>query len=179
MHRLAEQKPEAREAQIVRARRVMMLGDHRDAITRLEPLLRNGALASDYALMGEAVAGLQGEAAARLWFVKAAMAPRDPTTGADGRFHFTRDGWARVIREYMQHGRLAPPPLEEALTLSPEEIGMLAAPRLETDVRDTDEIDDLPDVAAETPADKPPPVPLQLIDGRPEAASAKVAGTAS
>lgn len=175
MHRLAEQKPDAREAQIARARRVLMLGDCRDAISRLEPLLKSGAVAGEYALMGEAVAGLQGEAAARPWFVRAAIAPRDPTTGADGRFHFTRDGWARVIREYMQHGRLAPPPLEEAVGLSADELRLLSAPAALDEVQETENAVEAQGV--DQPEEETAPAALQLIDGRVDASVPKYVGS--
>lgn len=134
MQRLAEQAPEARDAKLQLARRHLLLGEFAKARASLEPLLEEAAFADECAMMAEAVAGAPENAgAARLWLRRAAAAPRDPAPGADGEFHFTRDGWARLVREYMEHARLAPPPLEEAPSgVSPEEIKRLAAPPAET-----------------------------------------------
>lgn len=133
MKRFAERQPGAREAKLLLARRAALLGDHVEAIAILEPLLIERASAHDCALMAEAVAGAyadrDGEALARPWLKRAANAPRDPLPGAEGSFHFTREGWARIVREYMEHARLAPPPLEDAPPgLSQDELKLLTAP---------------------------------------------------
>ena len=48
--------------------------------------------------------------------------------GADGEFHLTREGWARLVREYMDYARLSPPPIEEAgEVLSADEVRLLLA----------------------------------------------------
>lgn len=79
--------------------------------------------------MADMMGAAYGEAAARPWLERAAMAPRDPNPGADGDYTLTRTGWAVVVREYMEHGRLAPPPLEGlARGLASEEFQLLAAP---------------------------------------------------
>ena len=129
LKKLADRQPAAREAKLNFAYRHILLGEHEKAIAILEPLLMEKATAREAAAMAEAVAGAHGPEAATIWLEKAASAPRDPSPGADGNFHFTRDGWARLVREYMVHGRLAPPPLEDAprgLTL--DEIKVLAPP---------------------------------------------------
>ncbi|MEO0878166.1 MAG: heme biosynthesis HemY N-terminal domain-containing protein [Pseudomonadota bacterium] len=129
MKTLADRRPTAREAKLIYARRHTMLGDYGDAIALLEPLLMEQATAREAAAMAEAVAGEHGADAAKIWLEKAAAAPRDPSPGADGEFHFTREGWARLIREYMEHERLAPPPLENAPRgLSLDELKQLAPP---------------------------------------------------
>lgn len=133
MLRLAERNPGAREARLVLARRAALTGEHAAAIAMLEPLLIEEARARDCALMAEAVAGAfgaeGGEALARPWLRRAAIAPRDPLPGAEGGFHFTREGWARLVRDYMEHARLAPLAIETAPPgLSREELKLLTAP---------------------------------------------------
>lgn len=129
LQKLAEKNSDALEAALVEARAANLLGDHAAAMTRLEPLITAGPNAHAYALMATAAAGLHGEEAARDWLERAAAAPRDPRPGADGKFHFTRAGWARLVREFMEHGRLAPPPLEDAgEAISADELRLLTAP---------------------------------------------------
>lgn len=167
MKRLAERQPGARETQLLLARRAVLLGDHAEAIAILEPLLIERASARDCALMAEAVAGAYpdqtDEALARPWLKRAANAPRDPLPGAEGSFHFTREGWARLVREYMEHGRLAPPPLEDAPPgLSRDELKLLTAPA----------IVDAPTVETPDMTATPPPAmtePDPVIDEKTEA----------
>ncbi|MBB5517565.1 heme biosynthesis HemY N-terminal domain-containing protein [Amphiplicatus metriothermophilus] len=129
LKRFAEHRPDAREAKLALARRHILLGEHDAAAALLEPLLRESATARECALMAEAAAGAGEEAAARSWLARAAAAPRDAVPGADGAFHLTREGWARLVREYMEHGRLAPAPLEGPPPgLSEDEIKRLAPP---------------------------------------------------
>jgi len=129
LQRIIDRAPASREAKIAEARRHIVLADHKAAIDAIEPVLIETATARECAIMAEAVGGAFGEAAARPWLKRAAAAPRDPGPGADGFFHYTREGWARLVREYMDYGRLSPPPLEQApLGISPEEIKLLLAP---------------------------------------------------
>ncbi|MFQ5564348.1 MAG: heme biosynthesis protein HemY [Parvularculaceae bacterium] len=129
--RLAGKAPESREAKLLKARRHVLLGEWTAAATLLEPLLADRPTAREFAAMAAAMAGAYGEAAARAWFERAADAPRDPAPGADGEFHLTREGWARLVREFMEQERLAPPPLEDAPAgLSIDEIKLLTAPPL-------------------------------------------------
>ncbi len=132
MRRLADRRPDSREARLVDARRLTLLGRFEDAMTVLEPLLLESAGSREYALMAEAVAGARGqagEAQARAFLKRAAAAPRDPTPGADGNFHFSREGWARLVREYMDFERLAPPPLDAAPKgVTQEELRVIAPP---------------------------------------------------
>ncbi len=163
MRRLADRQPAAREAKLLLARRAALLGEHIEAIAILEPLLIERASARDCALMAEAVAGAysghEGEALARPWLKRAANALRDPLPGADGSFHFTREGWARIVREYMEHARLAPPPLEDAPPgLSHAELKLLTAP-----------------ASAEPPAAEHPEQP-EALEGQPAAAQPDIVG---
>lgn len=137
MLRLAGRQPEAREAKLQKARRHLLLSEFAAARGVLEPLLEEAAYSDECAMMAEAAAGerasLDGKpesaSAARQWLQRAASAPRNPVPGADGAFHFTRDGWACLVREYMEHGRLAPPPLEEGPSgVSADELKRLAGP---------------------------------------------------
>ncbi|MEM9169836.1 MAG: heme biosynthesis HemY N-terminal domain-containing protein [Pseudomonadota bacterium] len=132
--KLAGRHPTDRDAKYVLARRHILLKEYAEAAAILEPLLMDKVRARDAAAMGEATAGAHGEEAARKWFETAADAPRDPTPGADGSFHFTKEGWARLVREYMHNQRFAPPPLEDAPRgLSRDEIKLLAPARLSPD----------------------------------------------
>lgn len=140
LRRIAARRPTARAAKRAEARAALILGEHKEAISILEPLLLETASPADFALMAEAAAagksGAEADAAARPWLLRAAAARRDPTPGADGEFHFTREGWARLVKEFMEHGRLAPPPLEEAPPgLSEDDRLLLAAPAVVEDAR--------------------------------------------
>ncbi len=104
-------------------------GDHKAALEAMAPLLTQSAPAHDCAFMARVTGAAYGEAASRPWLERAAGAARDPDPGVDGVYDLTREGWATLVREYMDHGRLAPPPLEGvALGLPTEEIKRLAAP---------------------------------------------------
>lgn len=129
LHHLATKNPEAQEARLAEAKAHILLGEWASAIAKLEPSMMNAPTALEYTVMADAVAGLKGKEEGRIWLERAAAAPRNPLPGADGAFHFTRDGWARLVREYMDHARLAPPPLEEAEdAVTAEEIRLLTAP---------------------------------------------------
>ena len=129
LKKLAAKNPDTDEAALLRARAANLTGDYETAMTTLEPLLTAAPNAHAYALMATAATHLHGAEAGRGWLERAAAAPRDPRPGADGAFHFTRAGWARLVREYMEHGRLSPPPLEDAgEAISAEELRLLTAP---------------------------------------------------
>lgn len=130
LRKLAARNPSAREASLAQAQAHILKQDYASAIATLEPLLERSASARDCSLMAEAVGGAHGEAAARPWLQRAASALRDPTPGADGRFRFTREGWAQLIRSYMEDERLGPDPVEgPPAGLEASEIRLLAAPR--------------------------------------------------
>lgn len=138
LKRIADRRPAARESKVAYARAALIMGDFKEAIAILEPLLLETATSGDFALMADAVAGgkegREADAAARPWLERAAAARQDPTPGADGEFHFTREGWARLVREFMEYGRLAPPPLEDAPPgLSEDDRRLLAAPPIVVD----------------------------------------------
>lgn len=132
MKRIADRRPSAHEAKLAFVKRSIILGSFEEAKNLLEPLLQKAARADECALMAEAVGGDEGpeaSAASRRWLALAAKGRNDSPPGADGEFHLTRDGWARLVREFMNHTRLAPPPLEAAAPgISPDEIKLLAAP---------------------------------------------------
>ncbi len=127
--RLAAKAPERDESQLLKAQQHILLEEWESARSLLEPLLQRNPTARAFTAMAETMRGLHGEEQARPWFAKAAAAPLEPVPGADGEFHFTTDGWRRLIVEYGDHDRLAPPPLEEISgALSGEEIRLLTAP---------------------------------------------------
>ena len=129
LKKIADRKPTARDAKLNYARRHILLEEYEEAIAVLEPLLMEKATAREYSVMAEAVTNAHGNEAAKPWLESAANAPRDPAIGSDGSFNLTRNGWARLTREYMQHARLAPPPLEDAPRgLSLDELKLLAPP---------------------------------------------------
>ena len=121
------------EARLVLAEAHLLLDENEEAITTLEPLLRGQPTARTFSLMAEAVEAARGKAAAEPWLERAADAPRDPVPGADGSFSLTTEGWQRLVLEYGEHGRLAPPPLEQVETAVPEEelLRLMAPPRPE------------------------------------------------
>lgn len=129
LKKLASKNPRAHEAALLEARAANLVGAYESAIAKLEPLIVSEPNAHAYALIATAATQLHGEEAGRGWLERAAAAPRDPRPGAEGTFHFTRDGWAKLVREYMEHGRLGPPPLENAgEAISAEELRLLTAP---------------------------------------------------
>ncbi|MEM9233103.1 MAG: heme biosynthesis HemY N-terminal domain-containing protein, partial [Pseudomonadota bacterium] len=133
LQKLANKKPDTDESQILLAEQENALGQHAEARDRLEPLLTKTPRARTFAAMAAAMRGLYGDQAAQAWQDRAAASPLDPVPGADGDFHFTTDGWRRLIREYGDHGRMAPPPLEELRTsLTVDEVRLLLAPPIAT-----------------------------------------------
>lgn len=127
--KLAEKNPAADEAALLKARAATLLEDWQGAVDALEAHVTKTASPAAFSLMAKAAAGLKGETAAQIWYEHAASAPRDPRPGADGAFHLTREGWARLIREFMDYSRLSPPPIEEAMEgVSSEEVRLLLAP---------------------------------------------------
>ncbi len=129
LKKLAAKNPDTDEAALLKAHAANLVGDYEAAMASLEPLITAAPNAHAYALIATAATALHGEEAGRGWLERAAATPRDPRPGADGAFHFTRAGWARLVREYMDHGRLGPPPLEDpGEAISAEELRLLTAP---------------------------------------------------
>jgi HemY protein len=157
LRKLAAKNPSCREAKLLQARADNLLGEWTSAIKALEPLLTDAPTALEYSLMASAVAGLGGKDEARIWLERAAAAPRDPRPGAEGEFHFTREGWARLVRDYMDFARLAPPPLEDiAAGVSAEEIRLLTAPKAPAPMPDTPPVqDENEEITQENSASKP------------------------
>lgn len=128
LKKMADKAPGTDESLLVIAEQDIALGEFEAARVALEPLFTRAPRARAFSAMGRAMEGLFGREAAQVWYDRAAAAPLDPVPGADGVFHFTRDGWQRLIREFGDHGRLAPPPLEELQTgLSLDEVKLLTA----------------------------------------------------
>ena len=149
LRKLADKNNASREAILLKARADNLTGNWAGTISQLEPLLAQAPTAAEFSLIADAMAGREGDDAARVWLERAARAPRDPRPGADGEFLFTREGWAQMVREYMEHQRLAPPPLEEiSFGMSADEIKLLAAPPI---------VDAAPD--EEPPSVEAPPFP--------------------
>lgn len=132
LERLASKNPETREAGLVRARACLARGDADAAAALLEQGLKSSATARALRMMASAEEARSGAAAAGAWLARAAAAPRDPSFGADEFRRITGEGWRRLIREYMDHGRLAPPPLEAPPPgLTDADFSPVAAPALE------------------------------------------------
>lgn len=128
LDRLAEKNPESREAMLLSAKASLARGDAGAAARILADMLKASAEARSLFLMAEAQSALNGEAAARLWLSRAALAPRDDEPSADAFFRINADGWRRLIRDYIDHGRLAPPPLEAPPSgLAEEDLARAAA----------------------------------------------------
>lgn len=149
LRKLAARNEIAHEAALLEARAHNLEGKWREATEALEPALAGSPGPAAFSLMAAAAAGLYGEDAARPWLERAANAPRDPRPGAEGEFHFTREGWARLVREYMENARLAPPPLEEAGhgAMTVDEVRIMLAPPVK----------DAPGMEDETPAGEAAP----------------------
>ena len=186
LKKLAAKNPDADEAALLEARAANLLEDYEGAIAKLERLLTETPNAHAYSLLATAAAKLHGEEAGRGWLERAADAPRDPRPGAEGAFHFTRPGWAQLVREYMEHGRLSPPPLESGgEAMSTEELRLLTAPPAPAapDIEPTVEAAPTPaapeDEAVDTLADEKPEDPEERViegdeDGERAAAAARL-----
>lgn len=112
LDRLAARNPDHGEALLARARAAMLRGDAALAAATIGETLRSSAPARALSMMAAAQGALHGDGAARVWLERAAAAPRDASPGADEFFRITGEGWRRIIHDYLDHGRLAPPPLE-------------------------------------------------------------------
>ena len=150
LNRLAAKNPEAFEATLLKGRSLMEAGSYQEAVDTLEAVLVERPTARVYSLVAKAIEGRDGADAARGWYAKAASAPRDPRPGADGVFQFTKEGWARLIREFMDNNRLAHDPLEVAPpSLEREEVRVLIAPPVIEEPVDVEEV-------TEQSVDEPP-----------------------
>jgi len=112
LDRLADKNPDSREAALLRAKAALMRGEAGVAAELLEATLRTAASPRALLLMATAQSAMKGEAAARSWLERAALSQENDGPSADAFFRITGDGWRRLIREYRDHGRISPPPLE-------------------------------------------------------------------
>lgn len=112
LERLADYNPHSREAELLRAKAALMRGDAGAAVEMLAATLRTSTSARALLMMASAQSAVKGEAAARSWLERAAAARDNDGPSADAFFRITGEGWRRLIREYRDHGRLSPPPLE-------------------------------------------------------------------
>lgn len=122
---LAARAPDAPASVFARAAARLADRDYAGVAGILEPLLKTRATARACALMAEAVAGAGSsvsDQSARDWLKRAAAAPRDFEPSGESGFDLARTGWARLIREYAEFGRLAPPALETSDRGVPEEL---------------------------------------------------------
>jgi len=129
LSRLAEQNPDDQQSRHLDAEVAIAQGNYNKARDILQPLFSRRPTVRTFTLMAQAMKAQYGEEAAEPWLEKAAHAPAEPGPGADGTFHFTTDGWRRLVMEFGDHHRLSPPPLEEVTAaMSQDEVLMLAAP---------------------------------------------------
>ncbi|MGV6819041.1 MAG: heme biosynthesis HemY N-terminal domain-containing protein [Parvularcula sp.] len=171
LRRLADQAPEAEDSILLQAEQDIEAEEFDAARIKLEPLLTKAPRARTFAAMAAAMRGLYGPDAGQFWLDRAAAAPLESVPGADGVFHFTRDGWLGILREYGDHGRLAPPPLEEIHTgISYDDLRLLTAPP-EEPATDTAETSDEANAEAATDAqsDNEAEDESDADDGSPEA----------
>ncbi|MEL6112939.1 MAG: heme biosynthesis HemY N-terminal domain-containing protein [Pseudomonadota bacterium] len=140
LDKLAKGNPDSHEGKFIAAQREAILENWDAARDQLEALIVAQPMAREFTAMAEAMGNAHGADAAQPWLQRAATAPRNPEPGADGAFNFTRAGWARLVREFIDHGRLAPPPLEDRpAALTREEIRLIAAPTASPESASTEE----------------------------------------
>lgn len=153
--KLAARVPEREESKLLIAEQHILLEEWTDAQAILDALLRHHPNARTFSAMAATMRGLYGEEQARPWLAKAAAAPLEPVPGVEGEFHFTTDGWRRLVHEFGDFGRLAPPPLEDVSTaLSGEEILLLTAPPPEPEEEDAATVDEgVSDLKDDVPLD--------------------------
>lgn len=148
LDRLADNNRDCREALLLRAKAMLARGDATAAAGLLTQELKTSASARALSLMATAQLALKGDTAARLWLERAAAAPRDDELSADAFFRITGEGWRRLIGDYMDHGRLAPPPLEapppglaEELSIAPPEPPPAVEEAVESEALAADSLD--------------------------------------
>ncbi|MCB2112314.1 MAG: heme biosynthesis HemY N-terminal domain-containing protein [Parvularculaceae bacterium] len=110
--RLAAKNSDAPEAAFARARAALLRGDAGAARDELGPLVSARASPRYLHAMALAQEALNGPAAARAWLDLAASAPREAMLGAQDFKRITREGWSRLVLEYMETGRLLPAPID-------------------------------------------------------------------
>ncbi|MGV6801994.1 MAG: heme biosynthesis HemY N-terminal domain-containing protein [bacterium] len=126
---LAALAPHRHESKLLMAEQHIALKEYDTARDILEGLMEEGPTARTFKAMAAAMAGLYGAERAQPWLEMAANAPLEAVPGAEGYFHFTSDGWRRLVSEYGDHERLAPPPLEAYDShLTRDEVKLLTAP---------------------------------------------------
>lgn len=150
--KLTERNPDHPESKLLLAQVQLEGGDAAAAQATLEPLLTGRPNRRVLALMEEITEARYGAAAAAEWKLRAAKAPAEVIPGADGTFHYTTEGWRRLIREFSEHARLAPPPLEvETPEIGADEVrALLMPPAPEEPITET--------VVAEVDEETPPAI---------------------
>ncbi len=119
--KLAARNPASIEASLQRAKARLLGGDAAGAARLLEDALKISATARPLSMMAAAQRALGGEEAARVWLERASEAPRDDEPSAGRFFDMSPDSWRRLIRLYIDEGRLAPAPIEGAAPGLPDE----------------------------------------------------------
>ncbi|NRA31377.1 MAG: tetratricopeptide repeat protein [Parvularculaceae bacterium] len=132
--KLTEKNPDHPESRLLLAQVQLEGGDAAAAQETLEPLLTGRPQRRVLSLMAEITESRYGPTEAKKWKQRAASAPLDIIPGMDGVFHYTTEGWRRLIQEFSEFERLAPPPLEiETPELGSDEVKALLAPPPEPD----------------------------------------------
>lgn len=112
LDRLTAKNSAAREATLARAEAALIRGDAGSAAEALAAILKSSPSARSMLLMAKAQAALGNSAAERAFLERAAIAPREPEPSTDAYFRVTAEGWRRLVRDYMESGRIAPPPID-------------------------------------------------------------------
>lgn len=150
--KLTEKNPDHPESILLLAQVQLEGGEPAAAQTSLEPLLTGRPQRRVLALMAEITEARYGLDESQKWKQRAASAPLDIIPGMDGVFHYTTEGWRRLVQEFSEFERLAPPPLEiETPELGSDEVKALLAPPPEPEPQDLPEAE--PEDAVETPAE--------------------------
>lgn len=127
--KLAERQPDHPESKLLLAEVQLEGGDAAAAQATVEPLLTGRPNRRTLELMARITEARFGAEAASRWRQRAGAAPTELIPGADGIFHYTTEGWRRLVREFSENARLAPPPLEiETPEIPADEIRALLAP---------------------------------------------------
>lgn len=131
--KLSERVPDHPESRLLLAEVQLEGGDAEAAQETLEPLLSGRPQRRMLDLMARIAEARYGLAEAEKWRDRASSAPLDVIPGMDGVFHYTTEGWRRLIREFSEHERLAPPPLEmETPEIRADEVKALLMPPAQT-----------------------------------------------
>ncbi|MEZ5920632.1 MAG: heme biosynthesis HemY N-terminal domain-containing protein [Parvularculaceae bacterium] len=169
LDRLAEQNMASREGVCAAARARIFDNEPDKAIALLEPVAEESLSANVAFLLADALEKNGDRAGAHAVLRLAAVAPRESEVRAASFFHLKKDDWRRVVLDFLENGRIAPPSLDGlAPGLAREEFLRLAGPPIidmaeTSDLEQQDEISDPTETRSGFGAEEDAPKPQSVL----------------